>query len=193
MRSGENGLDRAQIKQAGLKVTLPRIRILNVLETSDNHHLSAEDVYKALLQSGEQIGLATVYRVLTQFESVGLVRRLTLTTVSRCSSSTVVAITTTWCASSAARSWSSLRRPSRSSKEPLLGNMVSTCKITRWLSTEFAPIVRNSRHSLASALRLDRPIISLAWSRVLGVISRPPNIRATSPTRSSSPKLSMAV
>lgn len=68
-------MDKARIKQAGLKVTLPRVKILDVLETSDNHHLSAEDVYKTLLQSGEQIGLATVYRVVTQFESAGLVRR----------------------------------------------------------------------------------------------------------------------
>jgi Fur family ferric uptake transcriptional regulator len=68
-------LDREQIKQAGLKVTLPRVKILHVLETSDENHLSAEDVYKKLLQGGEQIGLATVYRVLTQFEGAGLVRR----------------------------------------------------------------------------------------------------------------------
>jgi Fur family transcriptional regulator, ferric uptake regulator len=68
-------LDKTQIKQAGLKVTLPRVKILNVLETSDKNHLNAEDVYKTLLQNGEQIGLATVYRVLTQFESAGLVHR----------------------------------------------------------------------------------------------------------------------
>ena len=68
-------MDNAQIKKAGLKVTLPRVKILSVLETSDQHHLSAEDVYKTLLQNGEQIGLATVYRVLTQFEGAGLLRR----------------------------------------------------------------------------------------------------------------------
>ena len=68
-------MDNTQIKQAGLKVTLPRVKILNVLETSGKRHLSAEDVYKTLLTNGEEIGLATVYRVLTQFEGAGLVCR----------------------------------------------------------------------------------------------------------------------
>lgn len=68
-------MDSAQIKQAGLKVTLPRVKVLRVLETSDKRHLSAEDVYKSLLQTGEEIGLATIYRVLTQFEAAGLVAR----------------------------------------------------------------------------------------------------------------------
>lgn len=64
-----------QLKEAGLKITVPRIRILQILEQSLDHHLSAEDVYKALLDIGEDVGLATVYRVLTQFESAGLVHR----------------------------------------------------------------------------------------------------------------------
>lgn len=68
-------MDKTQIKQAGLKVTLPRVKILKVLETSDKRHLCAEDVYKTLLANGEEIGLATVYRVLTQFEGAGLVCR----------------------------------------------------------------------------------------------------------------------
>jgi len=68
-------LENSQIKQAGLKVTLPRVKILDILETSVQRHLSAEDVYKALLNRGEEIGLATVYRVLTQFEGAGLVCR----------------------------------------------------------------------------------------------------------------------
>ncbi|KAA6186241.1 ferric iron uptake transcriptional regulator [Thiohalocapsa marina] len=68
-------MDSQQIKQAGLKVTVPRVKILNVLETSAQRHLSAEDVYKQLLSAGEEIGLATVYRVLTQFEGAGLVCR----------------------------------------------------------------------------------------------------------------------
>jgi len=68
-------VENKQIKQAGLKVTLPRVKILNVLETSDTRHLSAEDVYKMLLVKGDEIGLATVYRVLTQFEGAGLVCR----------------------------------------------------------------------------------------------------------------------
>ncbi|HAU2401994.1 TPA: ferric iron uptake transcriptional regulator [Legionella pneumophila] len=64
-----------QLKDAGLKITLPRIKVLQILEQSRNHHLSAEEVYKALLESGEDVGLATVYRVLTQFEAAGLVSR----------------------------------------------------------------------------------------------------------------------
>jgi Fur family ferric uptake transcriptional regulator len=64
-----------ELKKAGLKTTLPRIKILDILEHSEFHHLSAEDVYKALLESGEDVGLATVYRVLTQFEAAGLVFR----------------------------------------------------------------------------------------------------------------------
>jgi Fur family ferric uptake transcriptional regulator len=68
-------MENQQIKQAGLKVTLPRVKILSVLEHSDKRHLSAEDVYKQLLAAEEEIGLATIYRVLTQFENAGLVTR----------------------------------------------------------------------------------------------------------------------
>jgi len=68
-------MENQQIKQAGLKVTLPRVKILSVLEHSDKRHLSAEDVYKQLLAAEEDIGLATIYRVLTQFENAGLVTR----------------------------------------------------------------------------------------------------------------------
>lgn len=64
-----------ELKNAGLKVTLPRLSILEILEDAEQHHLSAEDVYKALLGKGSDIGLATVYRVLTQFEAAGLVTR----------------------------------------------------------------------------------------------------------------------
>ncbi len=66
---------RNELRQAGLKVTLPRLKILEILEDSTLRHMSAEDIYKHLLQEGEDIGLATVYRVLTQFESAGLVTR----------------------------------------------------------------------------------------------------------------------
>jgi len=68
-------LENQQIKQAGLKVTAPRVKILGILEKSLKRHLSAEDVYKELLKQDEDIGLATVYRVLTQFENAGLVSR----------------------------------------------------------------------------------------------------------------------
>ncbi len=66
-----------ELRRAGLKVTLPRVKILQILEKSRDMetHLSAEDVYKALLDAGEDVGLATVYRVLTQFEAAGLVIR----------------------------------------------------------------------------------------------------------------------
>jgi Fur family ferric uptake transcriptional regulator len=66
---------RQELKKAGLKITLPRLKILEILENSERRHLSAEDIYKELLETGEDIGLATVYRVLTQFESAHLVTR----------------------------------------------------------------------------------------------------------------------
>ena len=66
---------RRELRKAGLKVTLPRLKILEIFERSAQRHLSAEDMYKELLLSGDDIGLATVYRVLTQFESAGLVAR----------------------------------------------------------------------------------------------------------------------
>ncbi len=68
-------MESSDLRKAGLKVTLPRMKILDILEGSDARHHSAEDVYKILLETGEDIGLATVYRVLTQFESAGLVQR----------------------------------------------------------------------------------------------------------------------
>jgi len=64
-----------QLRKAGLKVTVPRLKILEILANSPVRHKSAEDIYKLLLQSNEDIGLATVYRVLTQFEAAGLVSR----------------------------------------------------------------------------------------------------------------------
>lgn len=66
---------RHELRKAGLKVTLPRLKILQIFEGSNLRHLSAEDIYKELLDTGEDIGLATVYRVLTQFEGAGLVTR----------------------------------------------------------------------------------------------------------------------
>lgn len=69
--------ENQELRNAGLKVTLPRVKILQLLDTAEGsaQHMSAEDVYRALLDSGEDVGLATVYRVLTQFESAGLVTR----------------------------------------------------------------------------------------------------------------------
>ncbi|MGA0934743.1 MAG: ferric iron uptake transcriptional regulator [Pseudohongiellaceae bacterium] len=69
--SGEN----QELRKAGLKVTLPRVKIMQILESAESRHMSAEDVYKALRDADEDVGLATVYRVLTQFETAGLVTR----------------------------------------------------------------------------------------------------------------------
>ena len=68
-------LKSKDLKNIGLKTTLPRLKILNLFEQSSVRHLSAEDVYKVLISEGEDIGLATVYRVLTQFEQAGLLER----------------------------------------------------------------------------------------------------------------------
>jgi len=66
-------MESEDLRKAGLKVTHPRTRILELLETTGVRHMSAEDIYRQLINSGEEIGLATVYRVLTQFEAAGLV------------------------------------------------------------------------------------------------------------------------
>lgn len=70
-------VENQELRKAGLKVTLPRVKILQILESTDAgpQHMSAEDLYRALLDAGEDVGLATVYRVLTQFETAGLVTR----------------------------------------------------------------------------------------------------------------------
>lgn len=68
-------MESQDLRNAGLKVTLPRLKILEMLESSQTRHLSAEEIYRKLLDIGEDIGLATVYRVLTQFEAAGLVTR----------------------------------------------------------------------------------------------------------------------
>lgn len=66
-------MDNENLKKVGLKNTGPRRKILEIMETAKEHHLSAEDIYRAFIDQGEDIGLATVYRVLTQFEEAGLV------------------------------------------------------------------------------------------------------------------------
>jgi Fur family ferric uptake transcriptional regulator len=68
-------LSKQELRDAGLKVTSPRVRILQLLEQHKNAHLTAEDIYKTLVDAGDEIGLATVYRVLSQFEEAGLVTR----------------------------------------------------------------------------------------------------------------------
>jgi Fur family ferric uptake transcriptional regulator len=73
MNAGERAVESKDLRKVGLKVTQPRMRILEILEQSEGRHLTAEDIYKELLAQDEDIGLATVYRVLTQFEAAGLV------------------------------------------------------------------------------------------------------------------------
>ena len=68
-------MESIDLKKAGLKITAPRMKVLEVLEAHQESHLSAEEIYRLLTDAGEEIGLATVYRVLTQFESAGLVAR----------------------------------------------------------------------------------------------------------------------
>ena len=68
-------MEPSHLRRGGLKITVPRLKILEILASSQPRHMSAEDVYRRLLDSNEDIGLATVYRVLTQFESAGLVTR----------------------------------------------------------------------------------------------------------------------
>ncbi|MDP1658522.1 MAG: ferric iron uptake transcriptional regulator [Methylotenera sp.] len=67
--------DQQDLKNAGLKATLPRLKVLSLFENSKDRHLSAEDIYKVMINAGEDVGLATVYRVLTQFEQAGLLIR----------------------------------------------------------------------------------------------------------------------
>lgn len=67
--------DQTELKNAGLKATLPRLKVLSLFENSKERHLSAEDIYKIMITAGEDVGLATVYRVLTQFEQAGLLIR----------------------------------------------------------------------------------------------------------------------
>ncbi len=67
--------ENSELRDAGLKVTAPRLKILNILESSIESHLSADDIYRQLIEAGADVGIATVYRVLTQFETAGLVMR----------------------------------------------------------------------------------------------------------------------
>lgn len=68
-------MNNEELKKAGLKITTARLKILHLLETAPMHHLTAEEIYRTIITSGEEIGLATVYRVLTQFEAAGIIKR----------------------------------------------------------------------------------------------------------------------
>jgi Fur family ferric uptake transcriptional regulator len=106
-------MEGKDLRNAGLKVTLPRLKILEILEGEAVRHKSAEDIYKALLGSNEDIGLATVYRVLTQFEAAGLVTR------HHFENGMAVFELNRGDHHAAARSKSSSTRPSKSARRPL--------------------------------------------------------------------------
>ena len=90
---GKNDVGRARTeRRLTSKITAPRLKILQLLESTSVRHVSAEDVYKLLLENGEEIGLATVYRVLTQFEDAGLVARHHLEGYLQCSSCRPISI-----------------------------------------------------------------------------------------------------
>jgi Fur family ferric uptake transcriptional regulator len=75
LQRDSHSVEPSHLRRAGLKITVPRVKILEILASAQPRHMSAEDVYRRLLEMNEDIGLATVYRVLTQFESAGLVTR----------------------------------------------------------------------------------------------------------------------
>ena len=89
-------MESQDLRKAGLKVTHPRMRILDLLEQSSPRHMTAEDIYRQLIELGEDIGLATVYRVLTQFESAGLVLKHNFEGGQACSNWIAACITITW-------------------------------------------------------------------------------------------------
>lgn len=89
-------VENSELRKAGLKVTLPRVKILQMLDSTEQRHMSAEDVYKALMEAGEDVGLATVYRVLTQFEAAGWWFATTSTAAMQCSSWPMAVTTTIW-------------------------------------------------------------------------------------------------
>ena len=89
--------DDAELKKAGLKVTLPRLRILELLEHDDKTHLSAEEIYRRLLDAGEEVGLATVYRVLTQFEQLVYVLDIILKKAMLSTNLLLLITMITWC------------------------------------------------------------------------------------------------
>ena len=104
------------LKTMGLKATLPRLRILSLFESSPVRHLSAEDVYRTLISEGEDIGLATVYRVLTQFEQAGLLERHHFEGGKAVFELSAAHTMTTWCVCSAAGSRNFMTPRSRNVK-----------------------------------------------------------------------------
>ena len=123
-------MESKNLRDAGLKVTLPRLKILEMLEKSETRHLSAEEIYRMLIESGEEIGLATVYRVLTQFESAGLITRHHFEGGHAVFELDEARTTTTSSACSAATSTSSSTRSSRNASVKRPRNWASSSRST---------------------------------------------------------------
>jgi Fe2+ or Zn2+ uptake regulation protein len=141
-----------ELKSSGLKATLPRIKILEVFQRAQRRHMTAEDVYKALLGEGADIGLATVYRVLMQFEQAGLLSRSNFE-----SGKAVFELNEGQhhdhlvCLTAAASRSSSTPRSS-SASAPWPPRAASSCRSTRWRCTRAAP-----RPTASTALASRRP------------------------------------
>ncbi len=128
-------VENNELRKAGLKVTLPRVKILQMLDTTEQRHMSAEDVYKALMEAGEDVGLATVYRVLTQFEAAGLVVRHNFDGGHAVFELADTATMITWWMWIPAKSSSSPMPRSKSVSARSSKSMVSNWSITTWCCT----------------------------------------------------------
>ena len=201
---GVKHVETNDLRKAGLKVTLPRLKILEILGSATPRHMSAEDIYKHLLESHEDIGLATVYRVLTQFEAAGLSRAITSRARPRCSSSTRASITTISSVLTAAGSKSSWMPASKSASgrsrpssvrdqgslhDPVRPLQARELPVAREMSRAAAPDCSSGVFFAGRALaRLVRRPQHLArvLARLVGDLT-PPSMRAISSTRSSAP------
>ena len=121
-----------ELKSTGLKATLPRLKILEIFQQGGQRHMTAEDVFRVLLEERSDIGLATVYRVLTQFEQAGiLIAQPFRDAARRSTNSTKASTTTIWCAWTAAGSRSSTTPRSRSASTPWPRPRASPSQTTR--------------------------------------------------------------
>jgi Fe2+ or Zn2+ uptake regulation protein len=127
------------LKNIGLKATFPRLKILELFENTEVRHLTADDVYQALLNENMDIGLATVYRVLTQFEQAGLLERHHFESGKAISKSRPEDTTTIWCASTAGVSKSFSTKRSNGARKKSQRNAVSPFRNTRFTSMQNAP------------------------------------------------------
>jgi Fur family transcriptional regulator, ferric uptake regulator len=184
---GEWTVERQDLRKAGLKVTSPRLKVLEMLENSDERHMTAEAIYRALLEAGEELGLATVYRVLTQFERAGLVTRHNSKAAPPCSSSRTGPTTTTWCASIRAKLSSSTMSGSSSfsARSRRHGYEIEEHSLVLYVRRRAATRATDDSargHFLDSAARRSSPPRARASALV---ISTPPSMRDSSSIRSS--------